>query len=84
MNTAYLEEHEFEKWQLEVGKGGHPDENGNIELPDHFKCLENTVTSLIDSIYPVIYDPAQHSDQYFSEWVILASKNDDVDDLNHH
>jgi hypothetical protein len=84
LNTADLEEREFAKWQLEVGKGGHTDENGNIELPDHFKCPENTVASLIDSIYPGIYDPAQHSDQYFSERVILASKNDDVDDLNHH
>jgi hypothetical protein len=84
LNTDDVEEREFAKWQLEVGKGGHTDENGNINLPDHFKCPQNTVASLIDSIYPGIYDAAQHSDQYFSERVILASKNDDVDDLNHH
>jgi ATP-dependent exoDNAse (exonuclease V) alpha subunit len=84
LNTDDLQEREFAKWQLEVGKGGHTDEGGNIDLPDHFKCPQNSVDSLIDSIYPGIYDQAQHSDQYFSERVILASKNDDVDDLNHH
>jgi PIF1-like helicase len=84
LNTDDLQEHNFAKWQLEVGKGGHTDEGGTINLPDHFKCPENSVTSLIDTIYPGIYDQAHHSDQYFSERVILASKNDDVDDLNHH
>jgi hypothetical protein len=84
LNTDDLQERNFAKWQLEVGKGGHTDEGGTINLPDHFKCPENSVTSLIDTIYPGIYDQAHHSDQYFSERVILASKNDDVDDLNHH
>ena len=84
LDTDNLEEHNFAKWQLEVGKGGHTDESANIKLSDHFKCPENTVTSLISTIYPGIYDQAHHSDQYFSDRVILASKNDDVDDLNHH
>ena len=84
LNTEDLEEYKFAKWQLEVGKGGHTDESDNINLPEHFKCPENTVASLIDTIYPGIYDQAHHSDQYFSERIILASKNDDVDDLNHH
>jgi len=84
LNTNNLQERNFAKWQLEVGKGHHTDESANIELPNHFKCPQNTVTSLIDTIYPGIYDRAQHSDQYFSDWIILASKNDDVDDLNHH
>ena len=84
LDTDNLEEHNFAKWQLEVGKGGHTDESANIEIPDHFKCPENTVTSLINTIYPGIYDQAHHSDQYFSDRVILASKNDDVDNLNHH
>jgi hypothetical protein len=67
-----------------VGKGGHTDEGSNINLPDHFKCPENTVSSLIDTIYPGIYNPLQHSDEYFSQRVILACRNNDVDDLNHH
>jgi PIF1-like helicase len=83
LNTAVLAEQAFAKWQLEVGKGGHTDESGSIELPNHFKCPENTVASLIDTIYPGISDHAQQLDQYFSERVILSSKNDDVDDLNH-
>jgi hypothetical protein len=84
LNTNNPQERDFAKWQLEVGKGGHTDEGSNINLPDHFKCLENTVSSLIDTIYPGIYDPLQHSDEYFSQRVILACRNDDVDDLNHH
>jgi hypothetical protein len=55
-----------------------------INLPNHFKCLENIVSSLIDTIYPGIYDPLQRLDEYFSEHVILACRNNDVNDLNHH
>ena len=84
LNINNLQEHEFAKWQLEVRKGGHTDENSNITLPDHFKCPENTVSSLTNTIYPGINDPLQHSDEYFSQRVILACQNNDVDDLNHH
>ena len=74
----------FAKWQLEVGHGGHTTADGSIHLPDHFKCPENTIPSLIDTIYPGIEDQHHHSDQYFAERTILSSHNDDVDDLNHH
>ena len=84
LNMGDLEEREFTKWQLEVGNGHHTDEGSNIILSDHFKCPQNSVKSLINSIYPGIYDYAQHSDQYFSDRVVHASKNNDVDDLNHH
>jgi hypothetical protein len=84
LNTNDAQEREFAKWQLEVGKGGHTDEGSNINFPDHFKCPENTISSLTDTIYPGINDPLQHSDEYFSQRVILACRNDDVDDLNHH
>ena len=84
LNTNDAQEREFAKWQLEVGKGHHTDEGSNIDLPDHFACPENTVSSLIDTIYPGIYNRLQHSDEYFSQRVILACWNDDVDDLNHH
>ena len=30
LNTDNLEEHNFAKWQLEIGKGGHTDEGGTI------------------------------------------------------
>jgi ATP-dependent exoDNAse (exonuclease V) alpha subunit len=76
------EERNFAKWQLEVGHGQHTGENGNILLPDHFRCTANTIPALVDTIYPGIHDPQQHSDQYFSERTILSSRNDDVDELN--
>ena len=42
---------------------------------------ENTVDSLIDTIYPNIH-AGNLSGQYFSECSILSSKNDDVNTLN--
>src|SRR6266446_6364904 len=54
---------------------------GDITVPDHFRCRENTVASLIDTIYPNIQTP-NPADQYFSERIILSSKNEDVNALN--
>ena len=81
LNIDIEAEQNFAKWQLEVGHGQHTDEECNISLPEHFKCRENTVASLIDSIYPGIYTP-NHSNQYFSERTILSCKNTEVDSLN--
>ena len=52
-------------------------------MPESFKCAENTVQSLIDTIYPGIGLLPHPEDHYFSERTILSSRNDDVDDLNH-
>ena len=82
LNGDDPQEHQFAQWQLEVGHGMHTNEDANIQLPDHFKCPSNSVTSLVDAIYPGIHDPGLHSDQYFAECTILSSHNDDVDDLN--
>ncbi len=81
LNTAIEAEAAFAQWQLEVGHGEHTDEAGNISLPDHFKCAENTVDSLIDSIYPNIHIP-NLCDQYFSERIILSTLNQQVNLLN--
>jgi len=82
LNTNIEAEANFAKWQLEVGHGEHTDEADNISLPDQFKCRENTASSLIDAIYPNIDTPHHHSDQYFSERIILSSMNKDVKVLN--
>jgi hypothetical protein len=81
LNTHIKAEANFAKWQLEVGHGKHTDEAYNITLPDHFCCPENTVDSLIDTIYPSIHT-GNHSDQYFSERVILSCQNKYVNELN--
>ena len=81
LNTHIEAEANFARWQLEVGHGQHTDDLGNITLPDHFRCRENTVASLIDTIYPNIQTP-NPADQYFSERIILSSKNEDVNALN--
>ncbi len=46
-----------------------------------FTAHKNTVDSLLDIIYPNIYTPG-HSDQYFSECIILSSMNNKVNKLN--
>ena len=82
LNTNREAEHIFSQWQLDLGHGQHTDESDDIVLPDHFKCQENSVASLINNIYPGVHHMAGNSDQYYSEWTILCSCNDDVDDIN--
>ena len=83
LNTTILAEREFAQWQLEVGQGLHTDEGSNLRLPEHMKCRENTVASLVETIYPGISHP-QVGSAYFSERTILSSKNVDVDSLNNY
>ena len=82
LNTQIQAECNFSKWQLEVGHGQHIDEQGTIRLPDHFKCAENTIASLIQTIYPGVNQLPLPPDNYFAERTILTSQNDDVDDIN--
>ena len=74
-------EREFAEWQLRVGHGDFTDASDNITLPDHFHCPENTVQSLIDTIYPGVSATPQ-PDQYYADRTILCSRNDDVHELN--
>jgi PIF1-like helicase len=83
LNTIIEAECNFARWQLEVGQGMHTDEGGNITLPDSFKCEENTVGSLISTIYPSISNPnLPNPEKYFSECTILSTLNTKVDCLN--
>ena len=81
LNTHIEKEASFAKWQLEVGHGEHTDSSCNIPIPPHFYCAENTVDSLIDTIYPDIHISG-HSDQFFSECIILSTMNKKVNTLN--
>ena len=79
------EEQEFARWQLEVGEGKHTDNDCNITIPPQFRCAENTVECLIQTIYPSLNNwipgnPA--NDHFFSERTILSARNSEVDDLN--
>jgi ATP-dependent exoDNAse (exonuclease V) alpha subunit len=56
--------------------------DGNVTLPPQFHCPENTVSSLIESIYPGIKELPHPPDSYFAERAILSARNDDVDELN--
>ena len=67
LNTDVQAERDFSKWQLEVGHGQHTDDLGKITLPDHFKCTENTVASLIQTIYPAINSLPLPPDSYVAE-----------------
>ena len=81
LNIFNEAEADFAKWQLDVGQGKHTNDACNITLPDHFKCRENNVASLIDFIYFGV-DTPNHPDLYFSKCTILSCKNNNVDSLN--
>ena len=81
LNTAIEAEANFAKWQLELGQGKHTDKDLVILLPEHLKCRENTVGSLIESIYPGI-GSGHHSSDYFAERTILSGLNSEVDSIN--
>ena len=82
LNTGNQVECEFAEWQLRVGHRHFTDlDSGDITLPDHFQCAENTVQCLIDTIYPGVSTTPQ-PDEYFADHTILCSRNDDVHDLN--
>jgi PIF1-like helicase/Helitron helicase-like domain at N-terminus len=76
------DERAFAQWQLDVGHGKHTDDEGNITLPDHFKCAENSLESLIQTIYPDIGDHSHHPDSYFSDRMLLTARNEDVHKIN--
>jgi hypothetical protein len=82
LNTAIEAEKDFAKWQLDVGKGMHTDNDSNILLPNPYHCRENTVASLIETIYPEITRP-NLSAKYFVEHTILCCLNKDIDTINH-
>jgi hypothetical protein len=67
LNTHVDAKRHFARWQLDTGHGKFTDESGSIRLPDNFKCTENTIASLIQTIYPGINQLPLPSDQYFAE-----------------
>ena len=52
-----------------------------MKLPDHFKCAENTISSVILYILDS-NDLPLPPDQHFAEHTILTDRNDDVDNIN--
>jgi len=82
LNTLEEAERNFAKWQLDIGYGKHTEETGTTTLPDHFKCPENTIASLISAIYPGINEVSHPPNDYFASHTILTSRNDDVDYIN--
>jgi hypothetical protein len=81
LNTNVQKKANFARWQLKVGQGQHTNAFFNISLPNYFCYPENTMDSLLDTIYPGIHMPG-HSDQYFSEHIILSTINNKVNKLN--
>ena len=70
----------FATWLLDVGSGRGLPADKSITLPAEMRCGD-TPESLISAIYPAIGEPG-HTDQYFLDRTILASRNDDMDELN--
>ena len=72
---------EFAEWLLNVGNGIDLAEDNSIHFPEHMKCPENTLDSLIQAIYPDLATRVLE-DAFFLERTILSSRNDDVAEVN--
>jgi PIF1-like helicase/Helicase len=75
-------ERNFAQWQLDVGDGKHTDDDCNITLPEYFRCAENTLDSLVETIYPGIGHLPHPPNSYFSERMLLTARNEDVHRIN--
>jgi len=68
-------------WLLEIGAGTNMDVAETVLIPDSMICPNNSVDSLISSIYPGI-NHGNHPDSYFLDRSILCCRNDEVVDMN--
>jgi hypothetical protein len=82
LNVDLEQERDFAKWQLDVGHGKHTNESDKIQLPENLRLADNTIGGLIDHIYPNIAHAQAPLHKFFSERMLLSSRNDDVDDIN--
>jgi len=74
--------HSFAEWLLDIGHGRNSDAlDGHVVLP------EDMLTTDIDTLIAKIYGSIEHEQhipppQYFSDRMILAARNGDVDEIN--
>jgi ATP-dependent DNA helicase PIF1 len=74
------ESQEFSSWLLDVGHGWSCSDNGTIPLPPNM--ISSDLDVFIDEIYPVVASNPPPPPGYFLDWIILAPRNSDVDDMN--
>jgi hypothetical protein len=74
----------FAQWLLEIGAGRNTDADGTVTLPEHMRCGNNDIQSLINALYSDLFIPDHPplADSYFLDRTILSSKNTDVDEIN--
>lgn len=71
---------EFAEWLLKVGNGDDLPLDGTIHFPPDMKCPGNSLSSLIDTIYPNVEQPQPN--KYFLDRTILSPRNDEVAHIN--
>ena len=72
--------HEFSSWLLDVGHGRGCSDNGTIPLPP--AMISQDLDTFITQVYPTIGSHPPPPAEYFFNRMILAPRNNDVDDLN--
>jgi hypothetical protein len=70
----------FADWLLSIGAGLTVDDKQRVEIPQNMLCIDNSVASLINAIYPDIVN--EKLDRYFMDRTLLCGTNNDVDDIN--
>lgn len=70
----------YQAWLLDIGHGRTRDADGTVAIPH--EMIIRSPQQLIDFIYPNIDHNSPPSPDYFSQRMILAPRNTDVDDIN--
>ena len=82
LDVSVEQEREFVQWQLDVRHEKHTDGQDNVTLPESLLLKDNTITGLINYIYPNIGQLQPPLHQFFSERVMLSSWNVNMDEIN--
>ncbi|THH15669.1 hypothetical protein EW146_g4843 [Bondarzewia mesenterica] len=72
--------HEFADWLLDIGHGRNMVDDHIVTIPESLTV--SSIENLIESTYPNIKQNAPHAPSYFLNRIILAARNEDVDNIN--
>ncbi|KAF5349437.1 hypothetical protein D9758_014620 [Tetrapyrgos nigripes] len=76
------DEEGFAHWLLDVGHGRTTDESSS-DIPFPSQMRVQSEDNLINFVYPNLDGPS-HPSRYFTDRIILAARNHDVDDINNN
>jgi hypothetical protein len=70
----------FAEWLLKIGEGDNCDDNDEVEVPGDMRSPD--MESLMNFVYPNLERSPPPPPNYFSQRIILAPRNSDVNNVN--